>query len=240
MAFKNTIQSNIFRSVIASIILFVFAMGCSASRLGIASQTPTALALEPSRVILEYTVTPNPSNTKVPAQTTVPVDIEDPTTPYPVEYDAESIYFREIYRGQVFESPEHWIEKFDEWSEIRPDHPGIVNAAKGLAAALRARRAFEGDSEDHNDKWQHCLLGAEIGSSVSFEAASFTAWLKEFQDLTDGRPSTGFDEVDYEATLDGALQSVSEKCEDCAEVCATRWGRGNAKWNRARPDKVER
>ena len=249
-AFVNILGGNLFSVTTyvcgrikskSSILIVVFFLGllvpvatAGCSRDFISQHAPPSRAeptLLPTKSPEQPVMSPTESLPRTPSS--LPTEVTE--SKVPVEYDADAIYSRELYRGRRFRSPEQWTRKFDEWTDKRPKHPGLVAAAKGLAAAFRAGRAFGDDSQTQNDKWQHCVLGAEIGHSSSLEVASFAAWLKEFQDLTDGRTSTGFDEVDYEATVDGARQSISTKCENCAEVCAARWGRRDRVWNGNKP-----
>ena len=154
----------------------------------------------------------SPSDTVIPLQQTPPSEIE-------------SVYLDERYRGRDFQSADEWGQKVREWQSRRPEFPGPLNAARGTIVGLQVSDQLNQDERILNDKWKHCVVGTEIALGTSLITSEYAAWSKEYQDLTDGRPTTGFDEDDYEATVDGARQAVQgQTCEESMDLCEERWG----------------
>lgn len=164
--------------------------------------------------------------------------------------DADAIYSFETYLGRTFTSASAWSQKLEEWEEARPGLPDPINGANGAMAASRLSKQLDDDQQFRNDKWKHCLVGAEILTSADIDTARYAGWLKEYEDLTDGVESSTFNETDYLATVDGAIHAdlltshasldndnYSESdsdgfaCPGCARMCDQRWGDRNREWN---------
>ena len=117
----------------------------------------------------------------------------------------------------------------------QPFLPSPLASAQGAIIGLQASQRLDRDRSIRNDKWVHCVLGAEIASATDLPTATYAAWVKEYLDLTDGRRNTGFDEIDSEATVDGARQATNLGCKDCSSVCEQRWGDRLKSWDRTIP-----
>ncbi|HEU0020124.1 MAG TPA: hypothetical protein VFR55_00395 [Dehalococcoidia bacterium] len=165
--------------------------------------------------------------------------------------DADAIYASETYRGQTFGSASAWSQKLEEWEEMRPSLPDPINGANGALVATRLSKKLEEGGTIRNDKWKHCVLGAEIAASADVDTAKYAGWLREYEDLTDGDKTTSFNEIDYQATVDGAEQAdllasraslnsgdnssgsggEGFACSECVQVCDQRWGDRSREWN---------
>ena len=143
----------------------------------------------------------------------------------------ENAYQSERYQGQNFSSPGEWSALVEEWESRRPGRPGPARAAKGAKAGLNVSKQLDQDKTIRNDKWKHCVLGAEIAEATSTRVGVYAGWLKEYQDLTDGDSGSGFDEVDFEATADGARNVKTNPFE----VCGMRWGDRYGSWDGTMP-----
>ena len=161
-------------------------------------------------------------------------------TPTPVP---STIYLNEKYKGRPFESAAEWTEKVRSWEARRPESSGILSTlariferATARRVASRVVRQLSQGPEIANDKWLHCIMGAEIAVATTPATAEYAGWLKERRDLTDGRPDTSFDEDDYEATVDGAFDSpAGGRYEANQEVCEERWGDRYSDWDGTTP-----
>ena len=114
-------------------------------------------------------------------------------------------------------SGEEWQSLKDEWSEEEPTNPGAL-----VLLAAYAIYAMEKDTADQlrGDKRKHCYMGCRIARRVSYNAAVYAAWLKEYEDLDDCNPNTYFEWRDYEVTVNGADAAVSMgRSGDCFEYC---------------------
>ena len=156
--------------------------------------------------------------------------------------DPTPIYVNESYEGESFGSADEWSQKVAEWELKEPEPGGFLASVRGVLEKVTARRIgrqvseqLDLDEEIRNDKWKHCIVGAEIARTTSFSTAEYAAWFKEHQDLTDGVSSTFFEEDDYKAAVDGARQTTQEQCEDCSAVCEERWGDRDKSWEGTRP-----
>ncbi len=184
--------------------------------------------------------TPPPSpdlqstNTESPTATE-PRVATSPASPPLSANGLESVYLNERYQSRPFESAEEWSQKLKEWEAIRPSSPGPLASAQGAIIGLQASQRLDRDRSIRNDKWVHCVLGAEIASATDLTTATYAAWLKEYLYLTDGKLNTGFDEIDSEATVDGARQATNLGCKDCSSVCEQRWGDRSKSWDRTIP-----
>ena len=188
--------------------------------------SPTATPTPPVTPMLTPTLPPTQVITGSPEVESTPVS----TSPYLVE----------SYKGRRFESADEWSEKVAEWEERRPESPGILDRVRGALVGLRVSTRLNQDAEIRNDKWKHCVIGSEIALAINLSTAEFAAWSKEFQDLTDGRPGTSFEEEDYEATVDGARQAIEEDgCKECLAVCEERWGDRRKPWDGTMPSGEE-
>jgi len=165
--------------------------------------------------------------------------------------DADAIYVSETYRGRTFESASAWTQKRDEWEELRPDLPDPINLANGAFVATKLSDQFEQGGRISNDKWKHCVIGAEIAAASNLATATYAGWYQELQDLTDGDEGTSFNEIDYHATVDGARQAdrldsqaaldsgdnssgsggEGFSCVACVRACDQRWGDRSQEWN---------
>lgn len=165
--------------------------------------------------------------------------------------DADAIYASETYRGQPFSSAAAWTQKLEEWQNQRPGLPDPLNAANGALVASRLSSLLDEGGQVRNDKWKHCVIGAEIAASADVATAKYAGWYREYEDLTDGDTSTAFNELDYEATVDGANQAdllnaraslgsddsssgsggEGFACAGCVQVCDQRWGDRSREWN---------
>ncbi len=206
MAIENSVVSTVGLAIAS--MLFVVACGVRPER--------------PQPTILQAAATPLPS--PVATQTPSSSDL------------ALENFGSELYGGRVFESRAEYGRIIEVWDSRRPPYPGLSLFARGASAGLRFLNSVSQLGAVRNDKWQHCVWGAEIALAADLDTAKYHAWLKEFRDLTDGDISTSFDEVDFEATLDGARQ-VAElgACEDCTEVCELRWGDRAKSWSGSLP-----
>ena len=123
-----------------------------------------------------------------------------------------------------------------EWEAKRPETPGLLDTVRGAIVGIRVSDELKAEGGLSNDKWKHCVVGAEIALATSYETARFAAWIKEYEDLTDGKADTSFDEDDYKATLDGARQAAQEQaCEGCFDLCEERWGARDRPWDGESP-----
>jgi hypothetical protein len=76
--------------------------------------------------------------------------------------------------------------------------------------------------KNSQDKKKHCFMGCRLAKSVSLSTATYLAWYKEYQDLTDCDAKTFFDLEDQVATIFGAEYGVSgavADSEDCFNYC---------------------
>lgn len=178
-------------------------------------------------------------------------DVDAGTAVSQSNIDADAIYASETYRGQAFASPSAWTQKLTEWEEQRPGLPDPLNAANGALVASRLSSLLDEGGQVRNDKWKHCVIGAEIAASAGIATAKYAGWYREYEDLTDGDSSTSFNEIDYEATVDGANQADLLKaraslgsddnssgsggegfaCPGCIQACDQRWGDRSREWN---------
>lgn len=222
------------KSIVLNLVLLsVVAVACSAP-IPVSGPVSTD-SVTPAVVLTATPVTPieTPVVQKTPTPTIVPAT---PILEPKPAFDPQIVYARELYRGKPFESPEDWLEKLETWTDLRPPHPGALAGFKGFSAAMRVGRKLDADKDLLNDKWKHCVLGVEIGLETGIGTAEFAAWLKEYRDLTDGLASTVFDELDFDATLDGARQAAKASCSDCSEsLCDARWGNRYEVWSRSEP-----
>ena len=172
--------------------------------------------------------TPAPTSTATPRQT---------ATPATAPPGDSQVYRTERYKGETFRSAAEWLAKVTEWQRRRPRASNVTAALKAASVGLLASQRLNLDSEILNDKWKHCVVGSEIAVATDQRTAEYAAWLKEHQDLTDGRLNTSFDEHDYEATVDGARQSEqSDSCDECQERCEERWGGRDTPWDGTKPE----
>lgn len=188
-------------------------------------------------------------------ETLATFDVNAGTALSQLAIDAEAIYASESYHGQRFVSALAWSQKLEEWEAIRPDFPGPLASISGVIAASRLSKQVNQGREIRNDKWKHCIMGAEIAAITSVKTAIYAAWIKEHEDLTDGIKSTSFDEIDYQATVDGANQAenltsrpsfgfgdgssgtggLGFACSGCAQVCDQRWSDRFKPWDGTLP-----
>ena len=124
------------------------------------------------------------------------------------------------------------MRRVEEWEARSPEVPGLADAARGAAVGLGVLERLNQDEAVRNDKWKHCVVGFEIALATNLATAEYAGWLKEHQDLTDGDPTTSFDEDDYAATVDVARQAAADRrCEGCRDVCEQRWGDRHQPWS---------
>ncbi|MFQ6028989.1 MAG: hypothetical protein ACE5Q6_16030 [Dehalococcoidia bacterium] len=156
-------------------------------------------------------------------------------------------YAKESYLGRSFESLEEWRRVVEDWEEQEPPSPGPLANIEGSRIGLSVSRQLDQHQDIENDKWKHCIVGAEIARTTSVKTAIYAGWLKEHQDLTDGLAGSQFDEADFEATRDGARQTEaiddqdrrpfpdspfpSLACDACPNICERRWGNPYLPWN---------
>ncbi len=171
-------------------------------------------------------------STDSPTQTPIPT-----ATPSPTAVPRQStVYLEETYKGKSFESAAEWRRKLVEWESRRPEHPGLLESARGAGTGRQVSGQLNRTLEIRNDKWKHCVAGSEIALATNVKTAEYAAWYKEYLDLTDGDPDTRFEEEDYEATVDGAYQvDTDPTCEDCADRCEERWGGRYQLWDGEKP-----
>ena len=182
-------------------------------------------ALQPATT---RTPTPEPSSTPTsPSPTLAPTATAQSDDPEP-----PPAYLTESYRGVKFESAEEWAEKVEEWERRRPESPGLSQWFRGFRVGLRTSLELNRDGGILNDKWKHCVVGFEVAQAASQGTAEYVAWRKEYQDLTDGRPGTSFEEEDYDATVDGALLLAQG---ETTASCDERWGDRNVAWDGISP-----
>ena len=161
--------------------------------------------------------------------------------------EAESVYPNERYQGKNFVSADEWSRKVREWEAIRPPFPQPSKSARGATVGLRVTKELDQD-QIRNDKWKHCKLGAEIKAATDQRTAKYAAWYKEYKDLTDGNSGSGFDKIDFDATVDGASQVRGSannifsktigavlRSKDSSEVCEQRWGDRHKSWTGTSP-----
>ena len=209
--------------------------------LAITTESPTATLAPglPGSATPTSLPAPTPAPTPVPIRTTTPAlepRVATSLVSPPLSANGlESVYLNERYQSRPFESAEEWSQKLKAWEAIRPSSPGLMASVQGAIVGLQASQRLDRDRSIRNDKWVHCVLGAVIASATDLTTATYAAWLKEYQDLTDGRRNTGFDEIDAEATVDGARQATNLGCMDCSSVCEQRWGDRLKAWDRTIP-----
>ena len=166
--------------------------------------------------------------------------------PYRVD-DKNDNYTQERYRGEPFPSLEAWQLQVGDWLQREPPSPGPLASLEGSQVGLRVSRQLNQLPDIQNDKWKHCVVGGEIARVSSVETAIYAGWVKEYRDLTDGSRGTEFNENDFEATRDGAIQADLAKdrnnqpfpgsplpdlvCDYCPDLCELRWGNPYAPWN---------
>lgn len=163
--------------------------------------------------------------------------------------EAESLFADERYQGRNFSSADEWSRTVREWEARRPPFPGPAKSAMAGTVGLRLTRQLDQDGI-RNDKWKHCKLGAEIAAATDKRTAEYAAWMKEYRDLTDGNSGSGFDEIDFNATVDGARQikggtssptligktiGTALASKDSSEVCDQRWGDRYNSWDGTSP-----
>ena len=136
----------------------------------------------------------------------------------------------------MFESARQWSDTLSGWDSRRPETPHASELIRAYRAALQLAQRASAKGHLRNDKWQHCMLGAGIALATDLETTKYAGWSKERSDLADGKPDTTFDEVDYEATVDGAdLAVVQQVCQDCGDLCEVRWGNRHERWDGTQP-----
>ena len=161
--------------------------------------------------------------------------------------DIDPRYAKELYRGEHFRSPEEWQRKVEDWAEQEPASPGHLASLEGYRIGVRVSRELNRLTGIRNDKWKHCLVGAEIALIANVKTAIYAGWFKEREDLTDGLGRSEFEEADFEATKDGALQTEIRRdgdhhparddtfptliCGYCPDLCEARWGNPYLSWN---------
>jgi hypothetical protein len=72
----------------------------------------------------------------------------------------------------------------------------------------------------------HCFVGCILAQKVSLAVAKYASWRKEYNDLTDGNPSTHYDPADRDATDWGAdnAKESSGKAANCYCLCEDKYG----------------
>ena len=113
---------------------------------------------------------------------------------------------------------EDYFVTLNTWQSQEPESPGILE----LFLAYRIyKNESETTAEINGDKRQHCYIGCRITESVSYEAAMYAAWYKEYQDLTDCKRNTYFEVRDYEYTLKGAHEAeMNGESSSCYDTCS--------------------
>lgn len=103
----------------------------------------------------------------------------------------------------------------NDWIKIQPELPNWRILSDIEAVAKEARQYAK--AINGNDKVRHCLAGCFIAKKLDYKSAALVGWLKELQDASDCSLKTTFEKADYDATIKGAVGSVSGK--ECESFC---------------------
>lgn len=114
-------------------------------------------------------------------------------------------------------SEELWNITLSDWELEEPEHPGYLQLF--FAYNIYKREAKSG-KKIKGDKRKHCYFGCKISQDLSYEAAHYVAWYKEYKDLTDCNKKTLFEIKDFLYTLEGAeIGQESTNKALCSEAC---------------------
>ena len=119
---------------------------------------------------------------------------------------------------EKYNSVSDWNRAMWDWERASPLKPSPAQ----LFAASKIYFAYNGQVTNWNfDKAAHCFLGCKMSQEISFQAAQYTAWFKEFGDLRDCNEHTHFGQADYNATIQGAALG-QDKNMNCEQLCASK------------------
>lgn len=110
-----------------------------------------------------------------------------------------------------------WYEHIDAWNALQPPEPSLWSL---FWAHQTYKQELDTANTLKNDKKKHCYIGCRIAQTTSLEVSTYVGWLKESEDITDCDRKTFFEMLDYQSTVDGALQGATDNdAQMCYDFC---------------------